>query len=325
MRFLALLALSILAPPASATTCPVVDATGPFWALARNSGGMNDAAQATAFRQRVTGRHPDLYGADLLEIGDPATFDRKSVEALREARRSNFAAETLLRMLQTQIPLEIGKLQRRFPDFRCDFPIYLTISLEQFDAASRIVDGKPALVFGVDAMQALDMKSRLPVFVMHELFHRYHNQVAGFSDETDQEIWRSLWAEGLATFISAAFNLDNSLADALLLPRDLEQTAAPKLPQLAAELRAHADKVDARLFGKYFEYGDKDAQQSGLPWRSAYYVGYRIAAMANERCSVDALAHWDAASVRQEIERDLAFLAGANGTVPAPPCARPRE
>ncbi|MDB5364937.1 MAG: hypothetical protein JWM77_864 [Rhodospirillales bacterium] len=317
-----LTSLSLFAGTASAA-CSIVDATQEFWTLARESRGWSDTTQMAAFRGRVQAKHPGLYAPEVIDIDDPARLERKAVDALNEARASNFAAMSLIREMQNRLPAAIAKLQKRFPDFRCDFPIYLMVSLDQFDGAGRVVDGQPALVFGVDAIQALDTGSRLSVFLMHELFHRYHAQAAGFSDDpgADQEIWRALWAEGLATYVSAAFNLENSLADALMLPRDLEQQARPMLPKLAAELRASADKIDRDLFGRFFEYGNKSAKESGLPWRSAYYLGYRVAALANERCSIETLVHWDAATVRQEVDRDLALLAGKDWSGLAPPCS----
>jgi hypothetical protein len=303
--------------------CPVIDATQEFWKLAQDSRGWSDTAQIEGFRARVLQKYPGLYAPGVIEIDDPAKIESGALAALKEARSNNFAAMALLREIQTRLPPIAVRLQKRFPDFRCDFPIYLMISLDRFDGAGRLVDGKPALVFGVDAIYALDTQSRLAVFLTHELFHRYHEQAAGFSDDpgADQEIWRALWAEGLATYVSAAFNLDNSLADALMLPRDLEQQALPIVPQLAAELRANADKIDADIYGKFFEYGNRRAQAANIPFRSGYYIGYRVAAMANERCSIDALIHWDAASVRQEIERDLALLSGRDYAALAPPCS----
>jgi hypothetical protein len=73
------------------------------------------------------------------------------------------------------------------------------------DGAGRDVGGRPSLVFGVDTIAQFWMPQTLPIFLSHELFHRYHFQAAGFSDDLAERdlIWRSLWAEGLATYVSA--------------------------------------------------------------------------------------------------------------------------
>ncbi|GIL38777.1 hypothetical protein [Roseiterribacter gracilis] len=319
--YLALSAL-LLASPAHAA-CPVIDATQEFWSLARDARGASDTTQMAAFRAKVQAKYPGLHAPHVIDIENAELLERKAVQALNEARANNFAAMAVVRDIQNRLPGLVAKLEKRFPDFRCDFPIYLMVSLDQFDAVARNIDGVPSLVFGVDAIHTLDATPRLSVFLMHELFHRYHEQVSGFGDDSgpDQEIWRTLWAEGLATFVSAAFHLDHSLADALMLPRDLEQRSLPLVPKLAAEMRANADKLDPGLFSRYFEFGDKSAQDSGIPFRTGFYIGYRVASLANERCTIDMLIHWDATTVRQEVERDLTLLSGKDFAALAPPCS----
>ena len=76
----------------------------------------------------------------------------------------------------------------------------------------------------------------LRVFFAHELFHRYHYQAAGFSDDLAdrQPIWRTLWAEGLTSYASKVLTPGASEREALMLPSDLADRARPIVPQLAA-------------------------------------------------------------------------------------------
>ncbi len=66
----------------------------------------------------------------------------------------------------------IARCKASFPDFICDFPIYLMISLGHMDGAGRVVGGIPALVLGVDSIDGIETPAQRPIFFAHELFHR---------------------------------------------------------------------------------------------------------------------------------------------------------
>jgi hypothetical protein len=309
---------------ARAASCPIVDATRDFWPLAQESAGLPAGDQAAQFRARIVAQFPGLYAPDVLGLADPQQFDNRVVAALAAVGTPQARAPAIAQSLSRDLPGLIRRFEQSFPDLRCDFPIYLMISLGQLDGAGRIVDGHPALVLGVDTIAQFEQAEQLPVFASHELFHRYHYQAAGFSDDPGdrQAIWRTLWAEGLATFVSARLNPERPLADALLLPRDLAERAAPLTARLAAELE-HNDQEDPALYAKYFLYGSPSAEAAGLPSRAGYYIGYRVAEMAARGCTLPALAHMQGPALHQEIQRDLQVLAGEIADTPGhvAPCA----
>jgi hypothetical protein len=195
-----------------------------------------------------------------------------------------------------------------FPDFSPTFPVYILVSLGQLDGAGRVIDGKPSLVLGVDNITSEFSPRILTIFLDHELFHRYHYQVAGFSDDKGNRelIWRALWAEGLATYVSTLLNPPATLQDGLFVPRDLVQKAGPILPDLAAEISRKLDEVDEHLFAKFFLY---QPSTGALPSRSGYYVGARIAEMLAKQRSLFELAHMQPETVRSKIGDILAIMA----------------
>jgi hypothetical protein len=138
--------------------------------------------------------------------------------------------------------------------------------------------------------------------------YRYHNHVAGFSDDKGNRelIWRALWAEGLATYVSTSLNPSATLQDGLFVPRDLVQKAGPILPALAAEISRKLDEVDEQFFAKFFLY---HPSTGALPSRSGYYVGARIAEMLAKQRSLFELAHMQPETVRSEIGDILAVMA----------------
>jgi hypothetical protein len=181
------------------------------------------------------------------------------------------------------------------------------------DGGGRVIDGKPSLVFGVDVIASEDPEA-IGILIDHELFHRYHFQVAGFSDDKgSQEIlWRALWAEGLATYVSMKLNSPASMQDALVVPRDLIERSRPLLPELIPELQPHLDEVNPELYATFFSYRGPDASP---PSRVGYYIGALVAERLARQHSLPALARMPAAEVRKEVAAQCRVLAIVDLTI----------
>ncbi len=290
--------------------CRIVDAYTAVVEVAQTSADSPPADQVSAFKASIIATHPELYAVDVLNLPPGPRIDTKIIESLAAARAQQRDIEELMRALRADVDaaaLAFG----RFADFRCDFPVYLMDALGQLDGAGRVVAGRRALVLGIDTLLQERASISLPVFVTHELFHRYHYQAAGFSDDLAerQPIWKTLWAEGLATYASQVLTKGATRRDALMLPPDLEQRAKPMLPMLAAQLLEHLDQTDADVFTTYFTYGNETVARRGLPWRSGYYVGYRVAAQLALRHPIQELAHLKGDPLHAEIEAALRQLA----------------
>jgi hypothetical protein len=293
---------------AAPAACPMIDAFGDFLAISDRLGDAGPEAQASAFDHDFARRYAALYGPTAVGLSGPK-LDELALPALRVARTDALQRrrhDTLL----SSVPQMSARFANTFPDFRCDFPIYLAPTFGRMDGAGRQVAGRPSLILGVDTIARFETDEQLPVFLAHEMFHRYHFAVAGFSDDlADRDvIWRTLWAEGLATYVSARLNPDRPLADALLLPRDLEARATPLVPVLARELLPNLDRTDSRVFGRYFLYGDAEAERLGRPPRSGYYLGYLVAQRLGAHRSLAQLAHLKGPRLRREIGAALVAL-----------------
>jgi uncharacterized protein YjaZ len=317
----ALLALALAFTPAQASAaapaCPVVDVIAPLAAVALATAGESDAQQLAAYRQALIDAHPGLYTQQVLGLRPGPIMDRMILASLAAARSAH-DRNALIARVRSQIAATSRGFARVFPDFRCNFTVYLADSLGQLDGAGRVVDGRPAMVIGIGSLEQELPHLSLPVFFNHEFFHRYHFEAAGFSDDPaeNQEIWRALWAEGLATYVSKALTPGATTADALI-SRHLEERARPLMPQLAADLLAGMDRIDTELFDEYFTSGPT-AGRHGLPARSGYYVGYVVAGRLAEHHSLAALAHLRGAALHAEIAASLRELATYGAVARAP-------
>jgi hypothetical protein len=315
LRMLCCLAPAILlavpARGADANSCPLVNVMAEYREALDHSRAESPAGQIAHLHREFTSAHAALYRSEVLGFGSPAALDEHIRVALPDLRRRADAIDQTAATLLTRIPRAISAFRATLPDFNCNFNIYLMPSFGLLDGAARIVDGKPALVLGVDVIAAHWKPEQLDVLIDHELFHRYHFQVAGFSDDDNDRalIWKALWAEGLATYVSAVLNPQRPLADALIVPRDLEPRAKERLRDIAAALRSNLDRVEPDVFGEYFLYGNHIAHDNGLPYRSGYYVGYRVAQKLGEHRTLFALAHLQGDDLRAQISEALNELA----------------
>ena len=298
--------------------CPIIDATVTLVPVARSSAGKSETEQLAAYRQGVIDRWPGLYTAAVLGLSPGPLMDRQILRSLEAVRRDGDHQE-LRQLLQTRLAATGGAFGV-FGDFKCNFPIYFADTLDALDGAGRVVDGRRALVLGIGSLAREQSKISLPVFLTHEFFHRYHFEAAGFSDDLEdrQEIWRNLWAEGLATYMSEVLTPGATTADALMIPRDLEERAAPLTARMASELLAGLDGMDEDLFNRYFTTNPK-TDRHGIPPRAGYYVGYVVARRLAARHTLAELAHLRGESLHSAIADTLRELAADY----APPAVSP--
>ena len=291
---------------AAHSACRQIDFYKPFERLASATTGLAREEQLRAFHNYIAGPTAVIYTRPVLSVEPGSELDRRALVALADARAGAPRAE-VMEQLDRDLHETEQQFHHRFSDFRCNFTVYYVDSMMQLDGAGRVVDGHPALVFGIDQLAQERAAISLRVFVAHEMFHRYHLQAAGFSDDPGehQEIWRALWAEGLASYASMVVVPGATADDALMLPADLEARTAPLIKTIASDLLAHFDRVDTKTYNTYFSYGDPQVSKRGLPWRSGYCIGFLIAKELAKTHSLDQLAHLRSDQLKQMIVTEL--------------------
>jgi len=298
---------------AGAEQCPIVNLMPPFWQAVDNGHDTPDRTLHLLHRDLIA-TNGDLYSATGVGFSSEETLTAAILKTIAGTRTNPAAIHSTLRLLQQQLPGYIRDFKRAFPDFQCNFKIYLLPAFGALDGAGRVVNGAPALLLGIDNIAAEQFTSKtLPIFIDHELFHRYHSQVAGFSDDNAQRetLWRALWAEGLATYTSQALNPPASMQDALMFPRDLVQRSQPQLSALIAQLIPQLDEVNPKLFATFFSYHKDD---SGVPPRAGYYLGALAAQRLAKQNSLFSLAHMKAPGVRSKLRQALSDIQQENTT-----------
>lgn len=277
-----------------------------FWDETRSD---DQAICVQRFRQIVIAAHPELFRGNivpLLNSNGTADQDRRIEEYLKKVAPFVPAIRVLNLRLEHDLIAYAQEFVKVWPDFRADEPVYFTISIGTFDGAIRAVNGVNALLFGVDLIARLyGSSANLSVLFDHELFHVYHRQVSPSLFEGD-EIWKSLWIEGLAEYVSWRMN-PTSTEDDVLLSSELRLKGAPLLACLSASINRALDSTDGSDYARYFLSG----QVGSDPPRAAYFIGFEVVSRMGERRSLAALSHLSGVGLRQEIAATLGELAGS--------------
>ena len=301
-----LLFLTLFATASAADDAPAyefVDLTGDFVRFFDSTQTLAEAQRIAAFRKDVVPLFPLFYGTDRFP---DKPIERYEARIARELSRFPSIRADYTRKaagFQEMLRPAVGTFRRVLPDLKSIPPIYLLHSLGEMDGGTRILDGKLYLIFGADVMaSAHDFADEQP-FLHHELFHVYHQQ---YFPEC-QQVWCSVWTEGLA--VHAAKQLNPQASDSQLL---LTQPQAIR-PQVDLHFRESVCAVAARLDSTRAE--DLEALFSfrrlneRVPPRAGYYIGMLVAQQATKRHSLAELAHLDAAAARRIVQQGIDSLA----------------
>ena len=207
---------------------------------------------------------------------------------------------------QNEEPAVLDRFCQMFPDFvPAKVKIYLMLSLFRFDA--KIPSEHPeSLLIGLDGLARFHgADAPLPVILSHEFFHLYHFQVNPLPKNPDElPLYRLLWQEGLAVYVSQQLNSGASLADVLLDPKLATggpATISTEAKRLLTCLESREDEVAAHFLAKN-ENGE-------VPGRIGYLIGYQIVSRLAEKHPISRLARLRDPGLRFTFRRELYRLA----------------
>jgi len=262
------------------------------------------ASRAKLFEQLMIRPHPEIYNRPQIFKTDIGTLE----QYLAELNGYLPAIKHIHRDFEEQGASIQAKFLKAFPDFDSSrAKVYLMLSLFRFDG--KIPHDNPRmLLLGLDGMAKFHgAHARLPVILSHELFHIYHFQVNPLPRDADQiELYRLIWQEGLATYLSQVLNPDASLADVLLDPRLAEE--GPRfVPMFARNLLGQLESTDDDTTARYLSY----RRGGQFPARMGYLIGYEIARRMAATSQITELARLRGRALLRLVRREMQFLATA--------------
>jgi len=317
MLLFVLLSVSLLAHAAdtgstSPATITVVDATPAFWQFWAAAERKPEERRVRMFMDIVVSAHPELFDASVLNKAALTgnSDDRHAVSIVSAYLRDVIPyiprMKTISESIRDGFRAYASDFSATFPDFAPTSAVYFTLSLFNFDGATRNVGGKDALLFGIDGIARYHGQHEdLKVLFDHELFHQYHAQFAQHDTGDNTPLWVSLWEEGLATYVSQQMNPGSTEAQVLMSDK-LAELTKPLLPALARELLTNFDSFDRDEYAAFFY--SKNGRPD-IPGRCGYFVGYRIAQELAAGRSLRQLASLHGPDLKAAVKRALEQMA----------------
>jgi hypothetical protein len=270
-----------------------------FWDATRT---LPPNEQIAEFKKTVGARFPEFYGVS--RYGgkrSQAEQDKVIANAINSFGPIRQAYIDKVNAFGTDLRRHISSFQAAFPDFKSDTPIYLLHSLGEMDGGTRDLAGKNHLIFGAEQMVRYHGNGNESAFFHHELFHIHHSAQMGQCPEAG--VWKSLWSEGLASYVSSVLNPHASDKEMLLdLPSGVVAATRAQMPVALAQLEKVLDSEDGELYGELFTMSGKSR---GLPARRGYYLGYLVAAEAGKSRDLSSLAKLNCKEARAVVNSAL--------------------
>lgn len=222
---------------------------------------------------------------------DQAKIDASIAKTLREfpAQKAKFLATAAA--FRRAFDLGQAHFRNAFPDYRLTLPVYLVHSMGQQDGGTRTVGGQSILFFGADVIARIHDETTIGPFLDHEILHAYHSQ---FFPDCDQ-LWCSVWQEGLATYVSSRLNpgLDDRQM-MLTMPRPIRPEVEPRLKEAMCGLVAKFKSTSQDDYAPLF-YGRPS--KGPFPPRYGYFLGYLLVQAIGETMPLDDLVKLPPAKV----------------------------
>jgi len=289
----------------------VIDAMPAFWKFWDSTIEEPSDKRVRAFFDTVIAAYPDLFHHGLIasgaltDLGDVPETQARVAKYLHDVNSYIPAMRHITITIRDNFSRYVQEFSTTFPDYAPIIPVYFSLSLFGFSGGLLVSGENTGLYFGVDELARIyGSTGNLKVILQHELFHQYHYQIAP-EISNDLAVWAFMWEEGLATYVSRRMNPGTTVDQVLVMPDRLSELAEPHLPNLARRLLDHADSTNPNDYSDLFTVGQTPA---GIPARSGYYVGYRVAEKLAATLSLVELAHLRGPGLKQAVLSVLAEL-----------------
>jgi hypothetical protein len=293
--------LFFLSPVANAGPLETIDLFPIFLRCCENL-SLSKQERTESFSEDLIQAYPQIYRRPDVFMTDP-----KALGAYLDEVRPYLPA---IKKIHARLLEELESVDRsfcaHFPDFDPSrIKVYLMLSLFRFDG--RIPHDDPRTLFlaldGLAIFHGAD--ADLGVILSHELFHLYHFQVNPLPATTDDiPLYRQIWQEGLATYVSSLLNPRASLSEVLLDPQ-LARAGPRYIPQVAHDLLAQLESTDDAPAIRYLSYH----RGSASPSRMGYLIGYRVAAHLAATQSLETLSRLRGHRLLQLMRREVQEMA----------------
>ncbi|MCG9734421.1 hypothetical protein L1D51_10470, partial [Pseudoalteromonas shioyasakiensis] len=273
----------------------VINLADDFYTLYQSSNTLTAENRAEQFSQHFTSQFAPFYS------------DKSFLKAIAGFSAIEEVYHSKNKYLSKDLNSSMESFIATFPDFKSETPIYILHSLGRFNGATRELNGKSYLMFGVDLMAKYHTWKNDTPFFHHELFHVYHEKLFQCKDE----LWCSIWTEGLATYVS--YKLTPSASDdelMLNIPSNLVKKIRSRQLDSLVDLKKKFYSKKPEIYSSFFNFAKDETK---LPYRRGYYLGFILAKEIGKNYSLEQLAKMDKQTVESLLLKELDLLIKAEG------------
>ena len=301
------------APSSPATTFVIHDFTPGFWRFWQAAQNQPVEQQEKLWQQLYVAPHRTVFD----DLAGPCKVEYDPVWAQAHYFPALPGVVPRIRAMVGGMAHQLNEANRRFlktfPDMHWSGDIYIMASGFCFNGRAQMIRGRSALLFGVDAAVGLGQKNLIPV-MQHELFHRYHYQFFDFKPSSGYPLWTTLWAEGMATYVSELLNPSASDTDLGNVPLGMVQQVDSRRDKLAADFLQRFESTSEKDASVWFN--DIRSTDPFVPPRGGYELGVLVVRDLSKQYSIQTMAHWSQAEAKPRVRAALERIRGAQASTP---------
>ncbi|MCP4585065.1 DUF5700 domain-containing putative Zn-dependent protease [Pseudoalteromonas sp.] len=268
----------------------VINLADDFYTLYQSTQTLTQEKRAEQFSQHFASQFAPFYS------------DKSFLKAIAGFSAIEEVYHSKNKRLSKELNSSMESFIATFPDFKSETPIYILHSLGRFNGATRDLNGKSYLMFGVDLMAKYHNWKNDTPFFHHELFHVYHENLF----QCHVELWCSIWTEGLATYVSHQLSPSASDDELMLnIPDNLIEKIQSRELYSLVDLKKKFYSIKPETYSSFFNFTQ---DETNLPYRRGYYLGYILAKEIGKNYSLEQLAKLDKKTVESLLLKELDSL-----------------
>jgi len=325
MLFAAAVCLAIVSPQVAASvesrrenrSVRIINVVDDFLAYHKACAEADASTRAAKWKTMIEDRYPRFFADVIYRKLDGAALARHKKWCFDEFWEKVAPEITALAKANRGIADRILAVQKdfrtQFPDFRAETDFYVTVAFSFKGKVDTIrtgltkgSDGKTAKtekkVFALALEQFLAAGPEVEITIAHEMFHLLHFQTFSIKGA----LYRTLWAEGLASYASAVVVGGHRLTTYLGFEGKKIDLCHKMLPVLAADLKKHMGQTDRRRRRVYF---GAEANDTKVPPEAGYYVGFLMVSSLAKTHAMKDLARMPSKQVYKIVASELDRLA----------------
>ncbi len=275
------------------------------------SEGKDSASQILLWDSIVEQKYCDVYEQLVWSINPSKNVQETKKIALKEFLERDLNLDLIIEkfdLFENLIREKLKKYNDIFPNFTINTPIYALPTMGKFNGRVGSFNGNDILLFGLDTI--VSQNDNEDILYSHEMFHVYHAEVLGNSNEWDKtaRLTFPLWLEGLATLASSL--VANNFEDSdYLMDEELAMVSSSDISKYSKAFIDNSETLpwSQQGFPTYSKWflSDSSKIEHNCPNRIGYKLGLDVVREILKTSKIEEVVSWDVDKVHVHVLKTL--------------------